>query len=171
VERSLKVKTRRNAKASDRDWERWDKEFGADLNEALAAIVGREGAIYAQKLAGDFDSRRVVNYLRATAEGAAAAINGTVREEVREFGAEDALARRGQHVESAGAGLGARAVRFAREEAARQSPGYEQRVKTWIPNTKRHAQFGGTTVPIGADWPAGFAPGSAPGCKCSQSIT
>ncbi|HMF60772.1 MAG TPA: hypothetical protein VK595_10390, partial [Vicinamibacterales bacterium] len=78
--------------------------------------------------------------------------------------------RRAQHVESAGAGLGAGATRWAREEAARQVPGTEDRVKTWIPHTKRHARFAGDTVPLGENWPAGFAPGTAPGCRCSMSI-
>ena len=114
--------------------------------------------------------RQVQHYLRAMAEGSAKAINDKIREEIDELGLEDALSKRAAHVESAGAGLGAGATRWAREEAARQSPFPESRVKTWIPHTKRHAEFGGQTVPLGDNWPAGFAPGSAPGCKCSMAI-
>jgi hypothetical protein len=166
LERSL-----RNQKAQT-DWNRWNREFADDIHKTVEQIVDTEGAIYAFKLAGDgFDMARVKNYLRAMAEGAAEGINSTIRDEIQTLGLEDALARRALHVASAGAGLGAGATRWAREEAARQSPDYERRVKTWVPDTQRHAEFGGQTVPIGADWPAGFAPGTAPGCKCTMSIT
>jgi hypothetical protein len=135
-------------------------------------LVANEGSAYALKLAGgDFDRTKVENYLREMAYGAAEGINGAIRRDLRELGLEDAMSRRPQHVESAGSSLGAGAMRFARTEAAKQSPGFEQRVKTWIPNTTRHASFAGETVPVGDDWPAGFAPGAAPGCKCSMSIT
>jgi hypothetical protein len=60
---------------------------------------------------------------------------------------------------------------WAREEAARQSPGVENRIKTWIADSDRHAEFNGQTVPLGDDWPSGFAPGSASGCKCTMTIT
>ena len=158
-------------KAGDADWDRWDKEFAKDVHRAVRQIVDSEGEIYAFKLAGgSFDMSRVRNYLRAMAEGAAEGFNAKIREEIADLGLEDALNQRASHVASAGASLGAGATRWAREEAARQSPGTESRVKVWIPNTARHAEFGGTTVPLGADWPAGFAPGSVPGCACSQAI-
>jgi hypothetical protein len=64
-----------------------------------------------------------------------------------------------------------RATTWARQEAARQAPNAENRVKTWIADTDRHAEFDGDTVPLDADWPAGFAPGGAPACACSMSIT
>jgi hypothetical protein len=105
------------------------------------------------------------------AEGAAEAINATIRGEIDDLGLKDALAKRAQHVASAGVGLGAGATRWAREEAARQSPDAAHRVKTWVADTNRHAEFDGDTVPIGSDWPAGFAPGTAPGCACTQSIS
>jgi HK97 family phage portal protein len=171
VERSLKDKSRQALKTTARDWKRLDREFADNLNEVLAAIVAKEGAAYALKLAGgQFDRSQVEHYLEQTALGAAEAINTTIRREVRELGMEEAMNKRAQHVESAGSSLGAGVTRFAREEAAKQSPGYEARVKTWIPNTTRHAAHAGETVPIGANWPAGFAPGTAPGCKCTMSI-
>jgi HK97 family phage portal protein len=171
VERALRGKAALTQKATDRDWQRWDKEFGGDLNTVLAAIAAQEGTSYALKLSGgDFDRSQVENWLKAMAEESAIAINATIRSEVRELGLENAMSKRAQHVESAGASLGAGVTRFAREEAAKQSPGYESRVKTWIPNTTRHASHAGETVPIGANWPAGFAPGSAPGCRCTMSI-
>jgi hypothetical protein len=70
---------------------------------------------------------RVEHYLRAMAEGAAEGINDKIREEIDQMGLDSALSRKQAHVESAGAGLGAGAIRWSREEAARQSPGYEQR--------------------------------------------
>jgi HK97 family phage portal protein len=152
------------------DWERWDREFAEDLNRYAADVVEKEGSIYAFKLGGVFDPDRVVEYVKAMAEGTASAINAKIRDEIRELGLDDALDRKAQHVESAGAGLGAGATRWAREEAARQSPFPESRVKVWIPNTTRHAAYAGQTVPLGSNWPAGFAPGSAPGCKCSMAI-
>jgi HK97 family phage portal protein len=171
LERSLGAKSRRGAKASESDWRRWDKEFATDMAGTVAQIVEKEGDIYAFKFAGEFDMRKVQNYIHAMAEGAAEAINATIRGEIDDLGLKDALAKRAQHVASAGVGLGAGATRWAREEAARQSPDAAHRVKTWVADTNRHAEFDGDTVPIGSDWPAGFAPGTAPGCACTQSIS
>lgn len=168
LERSLRAKARRET-----DWQRWDREFAADLAPALRGVVQAEGDVYALKLAAAraFDMGRVHNYLVAMAEGAAEAINLTTRQEIADLGLDDAMARAPQHVASAGASLGAGATRFARDEAAKQAPDYAGRVKTWIADTDRHAEFDGDTVAIGEDWPAGFAPGSAPGCKCSMAIS
>jgi HK97 family phage portal protein len=171
LERSLREKTRKSAKATQSDWRRWDKEFAADMQGTIAQVVEKEGEIYAFKLGGEFDMRKVQNYIRAMAEGAAEAINATIRGEIDDMGLDDALSKRAQHVASAGTGLGAGATRWAREEAARQSPGFQGRMKTWIADTSRHAEFDGDTVPVGDDWPAGFAPGTAPGCACTQSIS
>jgi hypothetical protein len=171
VERHLNRLERSLRNKSATDWARWDREFSDDLKSLVERIVEAEGPLYAFKLGGQFDMNRVQHYLQAMAEGAAEGINTKLREEIDQMGLDAAMSRKQAHLESAGAGLGSGAIRWAREEAARQSPGYESRVKTWIPDTQRHASFGGQTVPIGADWPAGFAPGSAPGCKCSMSIS
>jgi HK97 family phage portal protein len=169
LSRSLRDKSRKAQ--PEADWNRWDREFADDIHVAIEQIVEREGSVYSFKLAGgDFDMRRVKNYLRAMAEGAAAGINDKIRQEIQQGGLDVALARVPQHVESAGASLGAHATTWAREEAAKQAPGAAHRVKTWIPHTNRHAAFGGQTVPLGDQWPAGFAPGTAPGCKCSMAI-
>jgi hypothetical protein len=171
-DRVAQGKAARDKEIGEKDWRRFDRELSDDLKTALAGEVGREGALYAMKLGGqDFDMRRVENYLSAMAESAAKAINQTVRDEINEDGFEQAMSNRATHVESIGTGLGASMTRFARDEAAKQAPGYESRVKTWIPNTTRHASYAGQTVPVDANWPAGFAPGAAPGCKCSMSIT
>jgi len=153
------------------DWEVWDKRFSDNINELMQEIVRTEGSIYAFKLGGQFDMNRVRNYLAATADGFAKALNDTIRSEIAEFGVKDALALRDRHIESFGAALGAKATMWAREEAAKQSPEPESRVKTWVPDTQRHAEFGGMTVPLGSRWPAGFAPGTAPGCRCTMTIT
>jgi len=153
------------------DWEVWDKRFSDNINELMQEIVRTEGSIYAFKLGGQFDMNRVRNYLAATADGFAKALNDTIRTEIEEFGVKDALALRDRHIESFGAALGAKATMWAREEAAKQSPEPESRVKTWVPDTQRHAEFGGMTVPLGSSWPAGFAPGTAPGCRCTMTIT
>jgi len=165
LERSLR------AKAGQADWNRWDREFADDIHRTVEQIVEKEGTIYAFKLAGHFDMARVKNYLRAMAEGAAEGINTKIRQQIDDLGLDDALNQRAVTVASAGTGLGANATRWAREEAARQSPGADHRVKTWIADTSRHAEFDGDTVALGDDWPAGFAPGTAPGCACSQSIS
>jgi HK97 family phage portal protein len=172
LERILVEKTTKQLKSErfEARWDRLDHEFAGDIHKTLEQVVESEGEYYALKLAGQFDTRLVKNYVRAMAEGAAEGINGKIRDEIDEHGLEAALARFSQHVESSSAGLGAGATRFAREEAAKRAPGVEHRVKVWVPNTNRHAQFAGNTVPLGADWPAGFAPGTAPGCKCSMSI-
>jgi hypothetical protein len=152
------------------DWEVWDKRFSDNIDELMQEIVRTEGTIYAAKLLGRFDMSFVQHYLRSTADGFAKALNDTIRAEIAEFGVKEALALRDRHVESFGTALGAKATTWAREEAARQAPGTEARTKTWVANTDRHAKFSGTTVPLGASWPAGFAPGTAPGCACTLSI-
>lgn len=166
LERSLKAK-------AVTDWSRWDREFADDLDGALKHAVQAEGDVYAMKLAStdNFDMGQVQHYLRAMAEGAATAINDTVQQEIKDIGLDAAMSRAPQHVISAGTSLGARSTMWAREEAARQSGSYEQRMKTWVADTDRHAEFDGVTVPIGEDWPAGFAPGAAPGCACTESIS
>jgi HK97 family phage portal protein len=172
VERQLKkIATKASSKAAEADWERWDREFSDDIDRLVGNIVDKEGSIYAFKLGGEFDMGRVRNYLRAMAEGAAKGINDSLRSEVDTIGLDGALSRHAAHVSSAGTSLGVAATTWAREEAARQSPGAHQRVKTWIADTDRHAEFDGDTVAIGEDWPAGFAPGGAPNCACSMSIT
>lgn len=157
-------------KAGKADWARWDREFADDIHNVVERIAETEGAIYAFKLAGNFDMAQVKNYLRAMSEGAAEGINAKIRADVDELGVEDALALRGQYVDAWGASLGGNATTWTRDEAAKQSPGHHNRVKTWIPHTKRHSEFGGQTVPVGEDWPAGFAPGTVPGCRCTYSI-
>jgi HK97 family phage portal protein len=171
IERSMKAKARRSVKATDDDWQRWDREFASDMQGTIAQIVEKEGDLYAFKFASEFDMRKVQNYIHAMAAGVAEAINATIRGEIDDLGLEDALGKRAAHVASAGTSIGAGATRWAREEAARQSPSGDHRVKTWVADTNRHAEFDGDTVPIGSDWPAGFAPGTAPGCACTQSIS
>jgi hypothetical protein len=152
------------------DWQEWDAEFGDDLHKALERIVEAEGGIYAMKLGGhNFDMGQTENYLLATAFGTAQAINDTIRQEIKDLGLDGALNQRARHVESAGTSLGARATTWARKEAAQQIGG--DRVKTWIADTDRHAEFDGDTVALDEDWPAGFAPGGAPNGACTMSIS
>lgn len=153
------------------DWGRWDRELADDLKDLLSGIVETEGTIYAWKLGGSFDSNLVKHYVQAVAEGAAEGIHQAIQRDIEEYGSEEAIKRFSQHVASGSASLGANLTMWARTEAARQSPDFEKRIKTWIPNTERHAQFGGQSVPVGDSWPAGFAPGGAPGCRCSMSIS
>jgi hypothetical protein len=159
-------------KALEFDAARWDRELAADLNDLLSSIVEREGGIYVARLAGDdFDMRQVTNYLKATALGVASAINDVTKADIDDLGLDDAIGRaRGERAAVAATSLGARSTIFAREEAAKQAPQYELRTKTWVADTQRHAEFDGDTVPIGDDWPAGFAPGSPPNCACTATI-
>jgi HK97 family phage portal protein len=171
VERQLKAIRGKSVKATKADWSRWDGEFADDLDKALGHIVDKEGSIYAFKLAGAFDMDRTTNYLRAMAEGAAKGINDNFRERIDSVGYDAAVAAHNTHVVSSGTSLGVAATTWARDEAARQSPGYEQRMKTWIADTDRHAEFDGDSVGIEDEWPAGFAPGTAPNCACTYTIT
>jgi HK97 family phage portal protein len=165
LERSLKQK-------ASTDWERWNREFADDINRQLKQTVQAEGDIYSLKLAaGNFNMGEVQHYLQAMAEEAATAINDTIRGEIKDLGFDAAMNLAPQHVSSAGTSLGARSTIWAREEAARQSGTFQERVKTWIADTDRHAEFDGDTVALGDDWPAGFAPGSPPNCACSMSIS
>lgn len=157
---------------SNRDWQRWEREFAGDLDKTLHGIVAAEGTIYSMKLAGDpFDMGQVTNYLRATSEGAASALLDTVKAEIADMGVDDALAHAPQHVASFGTSLGGRGTMWARLEAAKQAPGYEGRIKTWIADTGRHAELNGQTAPASDDWPAGFGPGQEPGCACSLTVS
>ena len=168
LERSLR------GKAAATDWARWDREFSDDLNQTLRRTVQSEGDLYMLKLAStsNFDMGRVQHYLQAMAEGVATALNDTVRQEISQMGLDDAMARAPQHVASAGTSVGARSTMWTREEAARQSGTFDQRIKTWVADSSRHAAFDGDTVAVGAeDWPAGFAPGSAPGCACTMTVS
>lgn len=167
LQRSLSSRTDKTP-----DWDRWDREFSDDLDEALKRVVQAEGDVYAFKLvAANFEMADVQHYLRAMAEGVAGAVNETIRGDVDQRGIDDAMARAPQHVASVSRSVGTRATIWAREEAARQSGTSEQRVKTWIADSDRHAELNGQTVALTADWPNGFAPGSEPGCACSMSIS
>jgi HK97 family phage portal protein len=163
LERSLTQKAATN-------WDRWDRELTDDLDGLVGAIVATEGDLYAKRFLGEFDAAQTTNYVRALAEGAATAINAKARQEIQDFGTEKAVARFAQHIESGSAGIGGGATRWAREEAARQSPNSEGRVKVWVPDTERHASYAGDRAPVDGPWPSGFAPGTAPGCKCTMSI-
>ena len=155
------------------DSARWDRELSDDIHRAITEIFEREGGIYVARLGGaDFDMRQVENYLKAMADGMAEAINDVTRADIEEFGVEDALKRaRSERAQTAGTAIGARSTVEARLEAARQSPFPERRQKTWIAHTERHAAYDGVTVPLGADWPGGFAPGSPPNCRCSMLVS
>lgn len=156
---------------AEQDWDRWDRELSMDLQALLASIVATEGARTARDLAGEFNPDYTHNYVRAMAEDSAKALNSTIRKDIVELGVSVALKIQDRHVSSFGASIGARATEFARLEAAKQSPDAEHRVKTWVANTKRHGVHDGQSVPIGDEWPAGFAPGSSPGCKCTMIIS
>jgi HK97 family phage portal protein len=164
LERSLRAKARA-------DWRRFDREFATDLTRLFKRVVDHEGGLYVLRLGGgEFDVGETTHYLEAMASSAAGAINETVRQNIKQLGFDEAMARAAQMVPSAGASLGGRSTMWAREEAARQSPDYQLRTKTWVADTERHADFDGDTVAVGDDWPAGFAPGSEANCRCSMSI-
>jgi hypothetical protein len=170
LSRDLNAKARKSASP---DWDRWNREFSTDLDRELKHIVEMEGTLEAMRMGGyTFDMGRVEHYLQAMAEGAATAINDTVQQEIKDLGIDNALARAPQHVASAGTSLGVRSTIWAREEAARQGPdGGAGRLKSWVADTGRHVSLDGTTVPLEADWPSGFAPGSEPGCACTAVVT
>lgn len=172
LERYYARQQRSLQKKSGFDADRWNRELTDDLHSLLSSIVQREGQIYTTRLAGGmFDPGQVKHYISAEAVGVAEAINQVTEQDVATVGVDDAIARaRGQRAQAAATSIGSRAAIFARTEAAKQAPFAERRLKTWIADSDRHAQFDGDTVPLAEDWPAGFAPGSAPGCQCSMSV-
>jgi HK97 family phage portal protein len=155
------------------DQRRWDGELGDDIHRTISEIFEHEGGITVARLGGeDFDLRFSEHYRKAMSAGMAEAINDVTRRDIEELGFDDALKRaRSERAQTAGAAIGARSTVEARLEAARQSPFPERRQKTWIAHTERHAAYDGVTVPLGADWPGGFAPGSPPNCRCSMTIS
>jgi hypothetical protein len=162
----------KSAEGKDVDWDRFDNSLSESLHAKLKDIVDREGSLYVQRLLGDdFDMRQVQNYLKATSEGIAQGINDATKRDIEENGVEEALSRGyDERAAVAAATIGTRATRFARYEAAKQSPGYENRLKTWVAHTDRHANLNGASVPMNATW-GGIEPGSLPNCKCSVSIS
>jgi HK97 family phage portal protein len=155
------------------DTDRWNRELGFRLDELLAGIIGRETAVYMRRLAGgEFDMAQVTNYIAATAKGVAEAINHATQLDIDTAGVEQAFARaRNERAEVASASIGSRSAIFARYEAAKQAPTPELRTKTWVADTKRHAEVNGETVALSDSFSIGFEPGSAPNCRCSLVIS
>jgi hypothetical protein len=153
------------------DTERWNRELGTDLARLLKGIVETEGGIYVARLAGgNFDMKRVRNYLAAMAAGIAEGLNSVTKADIDALGVDDAMARAmGPRADVAAASIGARSTIFARYEAEKQVPG--QHVKTWVADTERHADFDGETVPVGEEFSAGYEPGSEPNCRCTVTIS
>jgi hypothetical protein len=115
--------------------------------------------------------RQVENYLKATAEDIAEALNGATQRDIEAVGLEDAFKRaRNQRAGVAAASIGARATVFARIEAAKQAPHPEHRTKTWVADTDRHADLDGATVSLNSSW-GGIEPGSEPNCRCTAVIS
>lgn len=153
------------------DVDHWDRQLSARVLRLVSSIVEREGGIYVARLLGDdFDMGQVGNYLKAQASGAAHGINDATRRNIADMGLEDALERTlNVRAAVAGAALGAGSTTFARQEAAKQAPQREFRLKTWVADTERHAHLDGTSVPLDQDWD-GLLPGSEPNCQCSVTI-
>jgi hypothetical protein len=97
----------------------------------------------------------------ATAEGAAEAINDTIRGEIAD-GVDGALEPPRRQPSSAPAPASARRDEVGARGGRQADPRLRAARQDLDPDTDRHAEFGGDTVPIDEDWPAGFAPGSAP---------
>lgn len=157
---------------STADSARWNTELSKDIERFVSTVVEREGNLYVARLAGEeFDMRQVEHYVAAMAEGTAEGLNRVTAQDVEQLGAADAVARAsGVRAQVAGASIGTRATVFARQEAAKQAPQTERRMKTWISDTERHADLDGVSVPLDADW-GGIEPGSEPNCACSLSIS
>ena len=154
------------------DTERWNRELADDVEDLVKRIVEREGGLYTARLGGeDFDMRQVENYIGAMSRGTAEGLNGATQRDITDLGVEDAMARaKNERASIAAASIGTRATVFARQEAAKQSPGTRGRMKTWIANSERHAELDGVSVPLLSDW-GGIEPGSEPNCACSEMIT
>jgi hypothetical protein len=155
------------------DWARWTANFTADLLRILKKLTHDEANRYMFKLAGgkDFDMNYVQHYLEAKSAGAVDGILTKFRQEISDLGLDTARERIPGHVSGAGGHLGVTTMTFARESAARQAPGFQYRVKSWVADTQRHAEYDGLTVPINDDWPQGFGPGEERNCRCSTSIS
>lgn len=155
------------------DWAKWATNFTTDLLRLLKKATRAEASIYTFKLAGSqqFDMGQVEHYLEAKASGAVSGLTEKFREEIAELGLELAMERVDEHAAGAGSHLGVSTMTFARESAARQAPGFPGRIKTWVADTARHAQYDGQTVPLDKDWPQGFAPGTERNCRCCTTIS
>lgn len=174
------------------DWwdeERWDAELSDDLyalSVTTATKVGRSTLDGIGLDPDQYDEDRTLNFLRTVADGDAAAINGSTRDQVKEaVGADDrsvadvfALAKDSRALELATT-LVTGTTGFATTEAARQqSP---SATKTWVVTSGNprasHAGMDGETVPLdepfsnGLDWPGAYGdPSETANCACTVEI-
>ena len=183
---------------ADPDWwdsERWDAELGDDLYGTFLAQAKRRGvAAYGDlDIQGDFDSKRIENYIRAMARGKAQSLNlvtlrqlvaalegdvdddaeGSTPEGVFEKAEESRADRAGLSFATAVAG-------WATLEACRQANPRGGAMKTWVVTSGNprasHAMMDGETVPYddefsnGAMFPGDQMLTAEESCNCQCQV-
>lgn len=171
------------------DAKRWNDELGKDLALLGLKTVRAEGDATAARLAGEFDSDQVVNYVKAGAEAMARNVNAVTAEKIRnstEGKAEEDIDPRKQVLEDAiesrsdslGMNRATGLAAFAAMEAAKQNPPARgERQKEWIWSrlaNSRHESLSGQQVGLYKAFPNGMQyPGDPKGgaeqnanCEC-----
>lgn len=191
-ERVVRGKLGRKADSDWWDEDRWNDELSDDLLKLSAAVADDVGKDTAKSLgydAGDYDTDRTRNFLRAVADQRAESINAATRNQIEDALATDAPddaldsvwnVAQGQRSDAAGSAVTATAAGFATTESAKQVTGGKA-TKTWNtgPNPREdHASMDGETVGIddkfsnGMDWPGDSDDADqVAGCNCGVTVS
>lgn len=184
-------RTLSSAKAKSFDADRWDRELAEDLLPLARRTVETEGEIAASRFASDFDLGQVKHYLESGALARAGAVNQVTQNKVEQAKRQNGKAAaelesvfdeaEGPRAKELGAAFATSLVSFALQEAAKQSPDHENRVKTWIVTSgakSRHPELNGVSVPLFHRFPnGGQYPGDhalptdeTAGCQCLLDV-
>ena len=174
------------------DEDRWNDELADDLEPLIDEVADLHGGQVARLIGSEYRTEQTRKYLRALAEGRAAAINTKTREELEQAleSEDDTPAhvfeiREGEHSAVLGHAIalavaGWAALHEAPEQAEQQGI-RKQVMKEWVTGDnprESHAAMNGQRVPIdeafsnGAFWPGddNLDPDESCGCNCSTAV-
>lgn len=173
---------------------RWNDELADDIEPILDDVADRHGKAVAKRLGIKYSPEFTRAYLRAMAEGRAAAINTSTREKLEAAQQSDDEEDTPQHVFDLRVGVqaaligGSLALAAASWAAMSEAPaqaaaqGVEPKIeKVWVTGDnprESHAAMDGEQVPIdepfsnGAMWPGddNLDPDESCGCNCTTEV-
>ena len=173
---------------------RWNDELADDIEPILDDVADRHGKAVAKRLGIKYNPEFTRAYLRAMAEGRAAAINTSTREKLEAAQRSDDEEDTPQHVFDLRVGVqaaligGSLALAAASWAAMSEAPaqaaaqGVEPKIeKVWVTGDnprESHAAMDGEQVPIdepfsnGAMWPGddNLDPDESCGCNCTTEV-
>ena len=169
------------------DKHRWDEELADDIEPIIDDVADAHGEEVAKAIGSEYNTEQTRKYLRALAEGRAAAINEKTYEDLRETDdpAHVFELREGAHSEVLGRSLALVAAGWAANheapQQARQQGINKLVLKEWVTGDNprsSHALMNGEQVPVespfsnGAFWPGddNLSPDESCGCNCSTEV-